>query len=74
MDFCQASCEDKPSPASDHAVSSSRAELLTRTIAETNMAQWALGRPGQLQQKPWVILISQAACGDEYFRGNCSVH
>ena len=34
-------CEDKPSPACEHAVSSSRAELLTRKIAETNMALWA---------------------------------
>ena len=34
-------CEDKPSPACEHAVPSSRAELLIRTIAETNMALWA---------------------------------
>ena len=42
-------CEDKTSPACEHAVpsTSSRAELLI-TIAETNMALWALGRPGQL--------------------------
>ena len=43
-------CEDKPSPACEHAVptTSSRAELLIRTIAETNMAMWALGKPCQL--------------------------
>ena len=34
-------CDDKPSPACEHAVPSSRAELLIRTIAETNMALWA---------------------------------
>ena len=34
-------CEDKPSPAYEHAVPSSRAELLIITIAETNMALWA---------------------------------
>ena len=34
-------CEDKPSPACEHAVPCSRAELLIRTIAETNMALWA---------------------------------
>ena len=36
MDFHQTRCEDKPSPACEHAVPSSRAELLIRTIAETN--------------------------------------
>ena len=41
-------CEDKPSPACEHTVPSSGAELLIRTIAETNMALWALGRTGQL--------------------------
>ena len=73
MDLCQARCEDKPSPASEHAISSSRGELLTRTIAETNMALWALDRPGQLSQKSQTSLISQVACGDEYFTQNCSV-
>ena len=38
MDFHQTRCEDKPSLACEHAVPSSRAELLIRTIAETNMA------------------------------------
>ena len=41
-------CDDKPSPACEHAVSSTRGDLLIRTIAETNMAMWALGRPDQL--------------------------
>ena len=36
MDIGQARCEDKPSPASEHAVPSSRVEMLIRTIAETN--------------------------------------
>ncbi len=53
MDLGQVRCEDnnyKPSSACDceHAVPSSRTELLIRIIAETNMALWALGRPGQL--------------------------
>ena len=50
-------CEDKPSPACEHAVPNSRAELLIRKIAETNMAMWALCRPGQLWQKPGANLI-----------------
>ena len=33
MDLGQTRCEDKPSPACEHAVPSSRAELLIRTIA-----------------------------------------
>ena len=45
MDFHQTRCEDKPSLACEHAVPSSRAELLIRTIAETNMALWTFGRP-----------------------------
>ena len=66
MDLCQVRCENKPSPASDHAFpSSSRVELLIRTIAEANMALWDF---------PWASLISQAAHGDEHFRENCSVH
>ena len=36
MDFHQTRCEDKPSLACEHAVPSSRAELLIRTVAETN--------------------------------------
>ena len=42
--------DHKPSPACEHAVSSSRAraELLIRTIAETNMALSTVGRPGQI--------------------------
>ena len=55
MDLWQAGCEDMPSPACEHAVPSSKAgiyninnDMLTRTIAETNMALWALDRPGQL--------------------------
>ena len=37
MDLGQARCEDKPSPACEHAVPwpSGRAEMLIRTIAET---------------------------------------
>ena len=35
MDLGQARCEDKPSPASEHAVPSSRGDMLIRTIAET---------------------------------------
>ena len=35
MDIGQARCEDQPSPACEHAVPSSRAEMLIRTIAET---------------------------------------
>ena len=31
-------CEDKPSPACEHAVPSSRVEQVIRTIAATNMA------------------------------------
>ena len=41
MDLGQARCEDKPSPACENAVTSSGAELLIRTIAETNMVLWA---------------------------------
>ena len=33
-------CEDKPSPACEDTVPTSRDELLIRTIAETNMALW----------------------------------
>ena len=51
MDLCQARCEDKPSPACEHAVHGSKADInnymLTRTIAETNKTLQALGRPGQ---------------------------
>ena len=48
MDLGQARSEDKPSPACEHAVPISRGQLLIRTIADTNMALWAFGRPGQL--------------------------
>ena len=48
MDLHQARCEAKPSPACEHAVPTIRAELLIRTIAETNMTLWTFGRPGQL--------------------------
>ena len=41
MDIGKARYEDKPSPACEHTVPISRAELLIRTIAETNMALWA---------------------------------
>ena len=72
MDLHQTRCEDKPSPACEHTVPSSRGELIIRTIAETklNMALWTFGMPGQLWQTPWVSLIRQAACGDENFREN----
>ena len=43
---------DKLSPACEHTVPFSRAELLIRTIAETNMALWTFGMPGQLWQTP----------------------
>ena len=33
-------------------VPSSRAELLIRTIAETNLGMWTFGMPGQLRQTP----------------------
>ena len=46
MDLHQIRCEDKPSPACEHTVPTSRAALLIRTIAEANMALWAFGRPG----------------------------
>ena len=39
----QPRCEDKPSPACGHTVPNSRAELLIRTIPETNMALWTFG-------------------------------
>ena len=52
MDLHQARCADKLSPACEHKVPSSRAELLIRTIAETNMALWTFGTPGQLRQTP----------------------
>ena len=65
-------CEDKPSPACEHTVPSSRDELLIRTIAETNMTLWTFGR--QLWPMPWASLIRQAECGDENFRENCNVH
>ena len=56
MDLSQAKCEDKPSLVCEHAVPGTRTELLIRTIAETNMALWALGRPGQLYNKShWLI-------------------
>ena len=69
MDLCKARCEDKPSPACEHAVPSSRVELLIRTIAETNMALWTFGSLGQVNNdKPWVSLMRQAAfCGHEPF-------
>ena len=35
MGLGQARCEDRPSPACEHAVPISRAEMLIRTIAET---------------------------------------
>ena len=35
MDLGQARCEDKPSPACEHAVPSSTADMLIRTNAET---------------------------------------
>ena len=35
-------------PVCEHAFPSSRAEMLIRTIAETNIALWTLGRPGEL--------------------------
>ncbi len=41
IDLGQARCEDKPSPACEHAVPGTRTELLIRTIAETSMALWA---------------------------------
>ena len=47
MDLHQARCEARLSPACEHAFPSSRAEMLIRTIAETNMALWTLGRPGE---------------------------
>ncbi len=62
--------EYKPSPACEHAVPSSRAELLIRTIAETNMALWAFLQARSTMTKA----IRQAACGDEHFRENCSLH
>ena len=37
LDLHKARCEGKPSLACEHAVPSSRAEVLIRTIAETNM-------------------------------------
>ena len=44
MDLHQARCEDKPSPACEHAVPSSRAEMLIRTITETkfNMVNYGM--------------------------------
>ena len=75
MDLHQTRCEDKPSPACEHAVSSSRAELLSRTIAETStgsMAPVGFGQARSTMTKD--SLIRQAACGDAHFRENCSVH
>ena len=46
-----------------------------RTIAETNMALWTFGSLGQVNNdKPWVSLMRQAACGDEHVREDCNVH
>ena len=72
MDLGEVWCEDKPSLASEHAVPSSIAGLHITIIhvAETNMASWTLGRPGQLRQQPCASLIRQAACGNEHFREN----
>ena len=41
MDLGKARYEDTPSPACEHTVPSSRAELIIRTISETNVALWA---------------------------------
>ena len=41
IDLDKARYEDTPSPACEHAVPSSRAELLIRTIAETMLAPCA---------------------------------
>ena len=68
MDLGQTRCEDKPSPACEHAVPSSRAEMLIRTISETKINN------GQLCQKPWASQIRHATCGDEHFWENCDVH
>ena len=38
MELHQARCETNPSPGCEHAVPTIRAELITRTIAETNVA------------------------------------
>ena len=48
MDIGQARCEDNPSLAYEHGPSSGGELLINYTIAETNMALSALGRPGQL--------------------------
>ena len=44
MDLGHARREDKPSPACEHAVPSSRAEMLIRIIAETkcNMVNYGM--------------------------------
>ena len=67
MDLGQTRCEDKPSPAGEHAVPSSRAEMLIRTISETKINN------GQLCQKPWASQIRHATCGDEIFLGKIAM-
>ena len=49
-------------------VPSSRAELLIRTIAET------YGTVDLWHARSTMTNARQAACGDEHFRENCSVH
>ncbi len=65
-------CEDKPSPACEHAVPGTRTELIIRTIAETNMALWA-GQVNYDKSHGLVELVRQHV-EMEHFRENCSVH
>ena len=57
MDLHLTRCENKPSPACEHTVpsSSSRAELLIRTIAETNMAMWSGPLAGSYDQRHGLV-------------------
>ena len=66
MDIGQARSEDKPSPVCEHAVPISRGQLLIRTIADTNMALWAFGRPGASIYKRFVRLTN--SLGPRYLR------
>ena len=65
MDLHQARCADKLSPACEHTLPSSRAEMVIATIAETNVDLWQ-ARSTMTKATCVSSLIRKAEYGDEH--------